>query len=157
MSEVITELFVHRPTKDRVELVSVSETMTVSDAVRVQDGEHVWIEDVADELQLTLTLAEAGVRHRGHVHVNRCRRVKGTVTYNGVTKDREFEPGAPLRRVRTWALDHAFTITAQDAADLVLVLAGTTTAPDLSDHIGSFVDEHCTAAFALVPKPRPAG
>lgn len=156
MSEV-TEVYVHRPTEGRVELVSVIETMTVAEVVGIEEGEHAWIEDMDEELQVTVTLAEVGIVQRGHIHVNRCRRVTGTVTYNGITKDREFAPSATLRRVRTWALDDAFTITAQDAADLVLVLAGTTSVPDLSDHIGSFVEGNCTAAFALIPKPRHAG
>lgn len=158
MSEQITELYVHRPRKEPMALVTVTETMTVAEAVGMEDGEFVWIEEVEAEVVVTLTLLEAGIRHRGHVHVNRCRTADVTVTYNGDTKKKTFAAAAHVKRVREWALSkNAFDLTPTDAADYELVLAGTTMRPDLAEHVGSYVGEDCAVAFDLVPKPRTAG
>lgn len=158
MSEQISELYVHRIGEKRIELVTVTETMTVAEAVSMEDGEIVWIEEAEEELKVTATLVEAAIPHRGHVHVNRCRKVSTTVTYNGTSKAHVFGPAAKVARVRKWALSkHGFDLTPTDAADLVLVLAGTTVKPDLSDHLGSFVGDDCEVAFDLVPKPRTEG
>jgi hypothetical protein len=158
MSEHITELYVHRRSEKRIELITVTETMTVADAVGLEDGECVWAEESEEELKATITLIEAAIPHRGHVHVNRCRKVEVKVTYNGVSKAHTFAPSAKVARVRKWALSkHGFDLTPTDAADHVLVFAGTTVKPDLTDHVGSFVEDDCGVAFDLVPKPRTEG
>lgn len=158
MSEQISELYIHRRGEKRIELVTVTETMAVAEAVGLEDGEVVWVEEAEEALKINLTLVEAGIPHRGHVHVNRCRKVEVTVEYNGISKAHTFAPAAKVARVRKWALSkQGFDLTPTDAADLFLVFAGTTTKPDLTDHVGSFVGDDCTVAFDLVPKPRPEG
>lgn len=158
MSEQISELYIHRCGEKRIELVTVTETMTVAEAVRLEDGEFVWVEEADEELQVSVTLVEAGIPHRGHVHVNRCRKIEVTVAYNGTSKEHTFAPAAKVARVRKWALSkQGFDLTPTDAADLVLVFAGTTVKPDLTDHVGSFVSDDCKVAFDLVPKPRTEG
>lgn len=158
MSEQISELYIHRPGEKRIELVTVTATMTVAEAVGLEDGEFVWAEESEEELKVTLTLVEAAIPHRGHVHVNRCRKVEVTVTYNGISKEDTFAPSAKVARVRKWALSKkGFDLTPTDAADLVLVFAGTTDKPDLTDHVGSFAGKNCGVALDLVPKPRTEG
>lgn len=158
MSKPISELYVHRPRDERIALVPVTETMTVAEAVGLEHGEIVWIEETEEELQVTLTLVEAGIHHRGHVHVNRCRKADVNVTYNGTPKEHSFAPAVKVERVREWALSKkGFDIDPVDAADLFLVIGGTTIKVDLKDHVGSFVGADCEVVFDLISKPKTEG
>jgi len=158
MTDKITELYVHRPRDERMELVTVTETMTIAKAVKLEDGEAVWIEETEEELQVTLTLVEAGVHHRGHLHVNRCRKADVKVIYNGTPKEHHFPPAARMERVRDWAVSKkGFDIEPVDAAELFLVIGGTTVKVDLKDHVGSFVGTNCEASLDLISKPKTEG
>jgi hypothetical protein len=158
MSNQISELYIHRPRDERMELVTVTETMTVAEAVGVEDGEAVWVEETEEQLQVTLTLVEAGIHHRGHVHVNRCHKVDVKVTYNGTPKAHSFAPAVKVERVREWALSKkGFDIDPVDAAELFLVIGGTTVKVDLKDHVGSFVGADCDVSFDLISKPKTEG
>jgi hypothetical protein len=152
------ELFVHRPGTERVILRVVEPTVTVAEAVTLADGERVWLEETEDELDVTMTVAEARIPHRGHVHVNRCPRAATTVTYNGEEKQRTFRSSARIERVFEWAVSkRGFNLTPTDAAEHALQVAGTTTQPDPGDQVGSFVDAHCAVTFSLVAKIRNEG
>jgi hypothetical protein len=124
----------------------------------VGPNEHLWLEDAEDEIDPAQTAAIAGIPHRGHVHVSRCRQVSTQVTFNGETKERKFPPAARVDRVFDWAVSkRAFDLTPTDAAEHVLQITGTNIQPDLADHIGSFIGDHCTVALSLVPKIRNEG
>jgi hypothetical protein len=152
------ELFVHRPTEERIEIREIKRTITVAEAVDLADGERVWLEETETEIDTTITVIEANLGHHGHVHVNRCHEVVTSVTYNGATKERTFHPATRIERVFEWAVSkHGFNLTPADATEHVLQLTGTTIQPDVHDHIGSFVGEHCSVSFGLVPKIRPQG
>ena len=158
MSEQISELYVHRRRDERMELVTVTETMTVAEAVGLEHGEFVWIEEAEEELEVTLSLVEAGFHHRCHVHVNRCRKADVKVTYNGTPKEHGFAAAVKVERVREWALSKkGFDIDPVDAAELFLVIGGTTTKVDLKEHIGSFVGADCQVSFDLISKPKTEG
>lgn len=159
MSEQVRELYVHRRGADkRLELVAVTETMTIAEAVGLEDGEHVWVQETETELEVTLTLLEAGIPHREHVHVNRCRKVAVTVTYNGPSKAHTFHPSTRVEKVFDWAVStQGFDLTPTDALDHELQITGTSIKPDGSDHIGSFVNDDCAVAFSLVAKIRNEG
>jgi hypothetical protein len=158
MSTQISELYVHRPGAERMELVTVTESMTVAEAVGLEAGEAVWIEEAEEELLASLPLVDVGISHRGHVHVNRCRKVNVSMTYNGTRKEHTFAPATKVERVRKWALSKkGFGIDPVDAAELLLVLGGTTTKIDLKDHIGSFVGAGCAVSLDLISKPKTEG
>lgn len=149
------DLYIHRPGDERVELRVVETTVTVAEAVTLQDGESVWLEDTESEIDVTLTLEEVNIRHRGHVHVNRCHEVKVDVTFNGTTKNHTFHPATRVERVFDWATGKdGFDLTPTDRTEHTLEVCGTTIQPDDGDHIGSFVGEHCSVCFNLVPKHR---
>jgi len=153
-----TELYVHRTGDERVSLRPVNSTESLADALSVSRGEHVWLEDVDDELDVAVSVAAARIPHRGHVHVNRCRRVTALVTFNGETKDRQFAPAVRIERVFDWAVSkRGFDLTPTDAAEHVLQITGTNIQPDLADHVGSFADDDCTVSLSLVPKIRNEG
>lgn len=148
------ELFVHRAAEERIEIREVETTVTIAEAVRLQDGETVWLEETEEALKVTLTLSEAKIPHRGSVHVNRCHEVQAVVHFNG-TKEKTFQPSARMERVFEWATGkHGFNLTPTDRAEHVLQICDTTIEPDDGDHIGSFVDERCSVCFKLVPKHR---
>jgi hypothetical protein len=152
------ELFVHRPAEQRIEIREIERTITVAEAVNLADGERVWFEETETEIDTSISVVEAGLEHHGHVHVNRCHDVKTGVTYNGDTKEHTFHPATRIERVFDWAVSKkGFSLTPADATEHVLQVTGTTIQPDSHDHIGSFVEEHCTASFGLVPKQRPQG
>jgi hypothetical protein len=158
VSSDISELYVHRSRDERMELLRVTETTTIAEAVGLEEGEVVWIEETEEELQVTLTLAEAGIQHRDHVHVNRCRTADVKVIYNGTPKERDFAPPVRVERVREWAVSkNGFDIDPVDAADLFLVIAGTTVKVDLKDHVGSYVGANCKVSFELISKPKTEG
>ena len=149
------ELFIHRAAEERVTLRTVATTVSIDTAVQLQDGEQVWLAESVEAVDVTLTLAECGIPHRGHVHVNRCAQVATSVTYNGVTKEHTFAAATRFERVFEWAVGkHGFALTPTDATEHALQISGTTQQPDDGDHIGSFVGEHCSVRFDLVPKHR---
>ena len=153
------QLYIHRRSEQRVDLREVEETMTVAEVAEVQDGEHVWL--VAEEVtvvDVTLTLAEAQIPHRGHIHVNRCHEVATAVAFNGDTKDHTFHPATRIERVHEWSVGKdGFKLDPKDAAEHALQLCNTTIQPDDADHLGSFVDDKCSVCFDLVPKHRAEG
>lgn len=150
------EIYVHRSGPNRMELREVAETATVAEAVGVGEGEAVWIEDVEETIDLTLSVATAGIEERGHFHVNRCHRVEVTVNYNGEAKKHSFGPGSTLKAVLEWATSKdVFPLSDVDRVEHALQLCGTDDQPDATDHVGSFVsDQRCEVCFDLVPKHR---
>jgi hypothetical protein len=148
------DLYIHRPTDERVELRVVDTAVTIAQAVGLQDGEHVRLEETEEVLDVTLTIAEAEIPPRAHVHVSRCHKVEVTVHFNG-TKEHTFPPSTRVERVFDWATGkHGFNLTPTDRTEHVLEICGTTVQPDDGDHIGSFAREHCEVCFNLVPKHR---
>jgi hypothetical protein len=149
------ELYIHRSAEDRVELREVEATISVVEAVTLQDGEFVWLEESEVEVDVTATVTEAHIPHRGHVHVNRCREVRVTVNYNGRAKEHSFHPATRIERVFDWATGKdGFDLTPTDRTEEVLQICNTTIEPDEADHVGSFAKEDCSVCFSLVHKHR---
>jgi hypothetical protein len=152
------ELYLHRRGEPRVALLDVDTAATVETALGIGDGELVWAEDSDAEIDVSLTVAAAGLRHRGHVHAGRCRKVETEVTHNSDSKQRTFQPSTRIDRVFEWAVSkRGFNLTPTDAAEHELVVSGTSIKPDPSDHVGSFIGDDCAVAFSLVPKIRNEG
>ena len=149
------EIYVHRPTSGRMELLELEESTTVSAAVGLSQGEAVWVEDGEAPIDATLTVSEAGIGHRSHIHVTRCHSVRVKVTYNGPPpKEEDFWPAARLYVVFDWATGKkGFDLSKEDKAEYALQVCDSTDQPELSDHVGSFVAEgRCEVCFDLVAK-----
>ena len=154
------DVFVHRRSAKRVELLEgVDDSARVVDVIEVEDGESVWLvgDEEIVEVDVTVTMAEAEIPHRGHIHVNRCREVATTVHFNG-SKEHQFHPGARVKRVFEWAVGKdGFDLSPTDATEHVLQLCNSKVQPDEDDHLGSFVGNECKVCFDLVPKHRAEG
>jgi hypothetical protein len=149
------EIYVHRPTSGRMDLVVVEESATLGAVVGLADGDAVWVEDGDAPLDPSLTLSEAGIRHRSHIHVNRCRSVRVQVTYHGPPpREEDFGPAARLQAVFDWATGKkGFDLSREDKAEYALQVCESTDQPELSDHVGSLViDGSCDVCFDLVAK-----
>ena len=110
----------------------------------------VFIEEQDEPLGHGQTLAECEVRHKHHIHVHHCKRVKVGVSYNS-ERHELFAPSAKVKKVLKWAIK-AFALTPAEAADKILVLKSNPDAelnPDA--HIGSYVKPNqCAVELCLV-------
>ena len=92
------------------------------------------------------------------LHLNSCRRIKVYVTFNGVTLDREFAPGATVARVKRWATERGFQMSEEDAGEHVLQITGTHDRPAPSAHVGALaLLKTCTVRLDLIPDERVNG
>lgn len=162
------DVFVQAEGLKDVVLVKVPEDGSVRDLIAAVRGEGVqahgedapllaFIEEAEEPLAAAITLKEAGVHHRQHVHVHRVRKIQVAVTFNGRQESRDFPPSATVGRVKKWAAQ-AFGMSELDATEHVLQVAGSTIQPDEHTHIGTLVAypiHHIT--FDLVPKIRVEG
>jgi hypothetical protein len=150
------EIYVHRPGDEHLGLRVVEPATTVREAVKLADGETVWMEDSDVAIDVERTLGDAGIGERSHVHVNRCHKVEVGVTFNGAEKDHKFAPATTIGRVFEWATGkHGFNLSKEDRVEHTLQLCGTTIRPRRTEHVGSYVTpEKCEVCFELVPKHR---
>lgn len=120
--------------------------------------EHIFLlEDSEHELPFDKPIKDIGIKHRGRIHVHRCRKVKVSVTFNGKEIDEAFPPSKTIAKVKHWA-DKKFGIEGVDATEHALQICGTAKRPDEDVHIGSLVRRPvCQICFDLVPKKRVEG
>jgi hypothetical protein len=115
----------------------------------------LYLEDKDEPVEEQRVLREhaGGVGIKAHVH--RCRHVHVEVTFNSETVHHEFGPGTTVARVKTWAAEHKFHMSPQDAGEHVLQIAGSKDRPDPGTHLGTLVRcPQCRVAFDLVPNER---
>ncbi len=122
------------------------------------DGLCLFIEDeddvVDDERHVRDHAGRTGVK----LHVHRCRRVAVSVTFNGETVEHPFGPGATVARVKRWAAEKKFGMSAEEAGEHVLQIAGSHVRPAPGAHIGALAAcSGCKIAFDLVPDERVNG
>lgn len=121
------------------------------------DPSAIYIEDAEEAVDPNASLEEAGIHHRGHVHVHRCHRIDVSVNFNARTETKVFPPSATVGRVKKWAVK-AYGMSDKDAAEHVLQIAGSNVRPDEDIHIGTLVTHPaCRISFDLVPKVRVEG
>jgi hypothetical protein len=146
------EVFVHKRNEE-IRIVDVTETINVRELVEQVDGAdgHVWLEEQDEEIDLEITLAEAEIGDRSHVHVGHCKRVNASVRYNGVAKEFEVSPASTLQSLFDRAVSKGvgFDLSESDRAEYTLQLSGTTEQPSLDEHVGRFVDDNCSVRFDL--------
>lgn len=149
--------FVHSPGREDAEIVEIdaSEQVRVLVAELEPDG-HVWLEEVDEEIDLDITIEEAGIRHHHHVHRGRCHRVAVVVRYNGINYEHEFGPARTIKTVKAWAVgDTAANLSPAEAVKHVLALPGADHFLDGAVHIGSLVTPGaCNVVLDLLPRSR---
>jgi hypothetical protein len=118
----------------------------------------IYLEDRDEPVEETLLVREHVGRAGIKAHVHRCRHVEVAVTFNGETVHHRFGPGTTVARVKTWAAEHKFGMTPQEAGEHVLQIVGTKDRPDPGAHLGALVScPACRIAFDLVPNERVNG
>jgi len=138
-------------------VLSVKRAYASQVGVQMDSETAVFLEDQDEPLAEAATLESLAGKHGVRLHVHRCRRVAVKVTYSGRTVDRVFGPGATVGAVKHWAAKE-LGIPKEDAAELILQIAGTQEQPDVDTHIGALAAcPACTIAFDLVPNPRIQG
>lgn len=146
----------------RLQLEPQSTTLDVkracaSQGVQANDEAAVFAEDQDEPLTDTATMDSIADKHGARLHMHRCRRVGVKVTYSGRMIERLFGPGRTVGAVKRWAAQE-LGIGKEDAAELILQLAGTHEQPDVDVHIGALAQcPACALAFDLVPNPRIQG
>lgn len=128
----------------------------------VRDLIHAEDHDGPVELKMPVQALVAGKDEGGPVlvrlHQGRCQRVSVNITFNGVTKSRNFPPVTRVGHVHKWATHNAFEMSPRDAAEHVLELDGGDERPDADAQIGTLTDGTvCAVAFDLVPFKRVEG
>jgi len=101
-------------------------------------------------------LAAAGITNRSNVYVGICRKVEVSVRYQSETKQYEVPPSTTLQSVfdRAASDGEGFALSPADRAKYTLQVFGTSEQPDLSRHVGVFVNDSCVASFDLVLQDR---
>jgi len=128
-----------------------------SHGVQVNGETLVFLEDQDEPLADAVTVESLAGEHGVRLHVHRCRRVGVKVTYSGRVVEHVFGPGKTVGAVKKWAAKE-LGIPKEDAAELILQIAGTHDQPDVDAHIGTLVAcPACAIAFDLVPNPRIQG
>lgn len=157
------DVILHRVGVEEPEVVEeVAETWTVREFLeRVGAGseDRLWIEDEAKELDVDVTLAEAGVGAGPPVIHHPCRAVDVAVWFAGRDKPRTFPPSTTVKRVLDWALgEHGFNIPRDQWENYELRKEGGDHPLDPWVHVGSLTDrEGCRVVLELVLKHNPQG
>jgi len=146
----------------RLQLVPQSTALDVKRACALQgvqvNGETaVFLEDQDEPLADAATVASHAGKHGVRLHVHRCRRVAVKVSYSGRVVEHAFGPGHTVGSVKKWAAKE-LGIPKEDAAEMILQIAGTHEQPDVDVHIGTLAAcPSCALTFDLVPNPRIQG
>lgn len=128
-----------------------------SQGVEANDEAAVFVEDNDEPVADSATIESLAGKHGVRLHVHRCLRVGVKVAYSGRTVERVFGPGRTVGSVKNWAAKE-LGIPKEDAAELILQIAGTKDQPDVDVHIGTLAAcPACAVAFDLVPNPRIQG
>ena len=115
------------------------------------------LEDSEHELPFDKPIKNIGIKHRGRIHIHRCRKIKVSVSFNGKEIDDAFPPSRTIAKVKHWA-DKEFGIEGVDATEHALQISGTAKRPDEDTHLGALVRRpNCQICFDLVPKKRVEG
>jgi hypothetical protein len=154
------ELFLHAAGREDPELIEVEATAVVRELLAGTDPEGViWIEEINEPVGLDITLEQATIGHRHHVHRGRCRQVEVAVRFNTSRVERSFSPGTTIKTVYRWASGpDGFKLTPEQAAKHVLAVPGADHFLGNSVHIGSLVPtDSCKVDLDLLPRDRFAG
>ena len=159
-----TQVFLQSEFLDDIEVIELDKDAGAAElraaclaAIRVQmPAEEVFlsIEDIDEDDAINkMGRIPEGLR----VHLHRLKGLDVIVRYAGRDVRRTFRPSATIARVKKWAAQE-LGISASDAAELMLQIAGTSQRPDADVHLGSLVKAPARSiTFDLVPAPRVQG
>lgn len=162
------QLFVQGEGIADIQLVRVAEQSTLSELIGklgsaftgagAEADDFVFLlEDSEGELASDKSLKELGIKNRERIHINRCRKVKVSVNFNGREIANAFPPSKTIAKIKHWA-DKEFDINGVDATEHALQICGTAKRPDEDTHLGTLVRRpNCQVCFDLVPKKRVEG
>lgn len=150
------ELFAHAAGNEHPELIEIQDTALVRELLAGQDPDgRVWIEEADEEVSLDITLEQAGIGHRHHVHRGRCRRVEVIVRFNG-DHDRSYGPATTIKTIEKWAFGpEVGKFSPEQAAKHVLAVPGADHFLEGGVHVGSLVTPgSCRVVLDLLPRSR---
>jgi hypothetical protein len=162
------QLFVQGEGIADIQLVRVDEQSTLRDLVgklgsafteadAAADDFVFLLEDSERELASDKSLKELGIKNRERIHINRCRKVKVSVNFNGREIADAFSPSKTIAKIKHWA-DKEFDINGVDRTEHALQICDTAKRPDEDTHLGALVRHpNCQICFDLVPKKRVEG
>lgn len=159
----IIEVYIHTEGSTELELIPVSRDGKVGDLLATDDptasDESIWLTEQDEPLDIEVSLVDAGITHRCHVHRGCCASVKARVHYNGSAQDRSFTPATPIGEVYIWAAGpDGFKLPSEEVPRHALVVRGTSEFIDAEVHIGSLATSpRCDIDFDLVPRKRYEG
>jgi hypothetical protein len=151
------ELFKHTPGQEDPTIIEVEESIRVRELFEVEDAEgHIWLADIDEEIDLELTLLDAGIKHHSHVHHSRCTVVSVEIRFADDRFRRDFAPSATIKRVRKWAVGpKAADLSPDQAVTHVLAEPGADHFLDGDVLVGSLVGKaSCTVILNLLPRNR---
>jgi hypothetical protein len=150
------ELFIHTAGKEDPDVIEIERTILVRELLTGEADGRIWIEEVDAEVNLDVTLDDAGIRHHHHVHRGRCARVEVVVRYNGENFTHTFGPGTTIKTVEKWAFgDKAADLSPDQAAKHVLALPSADHFLAATVHVGSLVTAPaCQVTLDLLPRDR---
>ena len=162
-SDNIIEVYIHTEGSTELELLPVSRDCRVGDLLATDDpavsDESIWLAEQDEPLDIEVSLVDAGITHRCHVHRGCCSSVKARVHYIDSAQDRSFSPVTPIAEVYRWAAGpDGFKLPSEEVPRHALIVRGTEDFIDAEVHIGSLATSpRCVVDFDLVPKKRFAG
>ena len=169
MSKFIVFIHAHgRPGVLEAELPATATVGELHDALAAAGVElgaetHIFIDEAEGNLAGERHDPVHGLKHGCRVHVCRCRRIATTVHFLEKTAERDFSPGARVRKVKDWAVHH-FELNPKDAAEHVLQLCSSAERPPSDTPLHQLVTAQgrnhghtCKLCFDLVPDKRVEG
>ncbi len=153
------ELFTHTQGNEHPEIIEVEASAQVRTLLVEGDpDDHIWIEEVDEEVDLDITLEAAGIQHHHHMHRGHCRQVEVVVRFNG-NYEHTYSPATTIKTIEKWAFGpEAAKLSKEQAAEHVLAQPGADHFLEDGVHIGSLVTPgSCTVTLDLLPRSRFAG
>lgn len=151
-------LYLHKAGQLEPEAIEVMPSTSVSEAIAVASGGNVVVlrEDDDQPIDIEISIEVAAIGDLGHVFVGPGARVEVGVSFNGVTKSREFSTSTRIRRVFEWAVSKdEFDLGREDASEHALAVCGSDDPLPPDVHIGSVAhDRPGHVCLDLVPKHR---
>lgn len=154
------EVYIHTEGSTELELIPVNREGRVGDLLETDDpavsDESIWLAEQDEPLDIEVSLADAGITHRCHIHRGCCTSVKARMHYNGLELDQSFSPATSIAQVYCWAAGQdGFKLPSEEIPRHALVVRGTSEFIDTEVHIGSLANSpRCDVDFDLVPKKR---
>lgn len=156
------KIYFHSEGEKTPQIIEVPESITIKELIQKtglgKDASHkseeviICREDGEEFIDIKMTLKEAGIGHKHHIHCHRCKHVEVTISYvSGMKHEFKVAPGLTIGAMIKKAA-HQFHIDPPTIPTLILKDdAGNTL--DESVHIGSIVHfPKCSVHLVLCPK-----